>query len=109
MPVGMSRVFVGLLGSLEGFFKIVDRRVRITAAETKSIEPNQVEKRENFKNDFHKAVFYHFDSFIDQGLEPKEAVKRTNKALKDAEHPWATYDVVRTILSASGRLKKQKG
>ncbi len=108
MPVGMTRVFVNLLGSLEGFFKLIDRRVKSKGSAVKSVDPNQIEARKVGVNRFQDDVFALFDQFIGQGVDVKDAVKQTNLALKSKNHPWASYDVVRSILSTSGRLKKQK-
>jgi hypothetical protein len=58
---------------------------------------------------FDEKVFALFDGFRQQGLDMKEATKRTNYALKEKNHPWATYEVVADVLRKSGRFRKPKG
>lgn len=50
-----------------------------------------------------------FDGFRDQGLDMKEAAKRTNFALKAKKHPWAVYELVAGVLRKAGRFRKAKG
>ncbi len=61
------------------------------------------------KTSFEKKVCTLFDDFRGIGLDTKEAAKRTNFALKDQKHPWASYEVIADIIRKSGRFRKQKG
>ena len=61
------------------------------------------------KTSFEKKVCALFDDFRGIGLDTKEAAKRTNFALKDQKHPWASYEVIADIIRKSGRFRKQKG
>lgn len=70
------------------------------------VQPSQVER---LQADFAEKVCCLFDGFRRQGLDVKEATKRTNFALKAKNEPWATYEVVASVLRAAGRFRKQKG
>lgn len=59
-----------------------------------------------FEAEFRAAVCALFDGFIAAGLDEKEATRRTNSALKERKHPWATYDVVLKVLRDEGRFRK---
>lgn len=50
-----------------------------------------------------------FDAFRSQGHDLRESIKRTNFALKAKQHPWATYEVVASVIRETGRLRKAKG
>ena len=61
-------------------------------------------KQEDFRNE----VCALFDGFRKQGYDQKESTKRANFALKDKRHPWATYEVIASVLRKTGRLRKAK-
>lgn len=63
---------------------------------------------DNALAEFRKRVLLLFDGFRDQGLDMKEAVKRSNFALKAEKHPWATYEVIADIIRKTGRFRKTK-
>ena len=64
---------------------------------------------EQLHAEFRKTVCALFDGFQAQGLDAKEAAKRTNFALKEKNHPWATYETVAGVLRKAGRFRKAKG
>lgn len=108
LPVGMTRAFTSLLESLYGLFRFVDFKAKCQAREDQPLSPAEVfdtlERQELFRND----VLRIFDELVSQGVEVKEAVKRTNRAMKEQKHPWATHDLVSRVLSSSGRFKKRR-
>lgn len=108
MPVGMTRAFVTMLDSLQGFFRLVDYRSKLMAMDIKLKDPAEEQRVEEQKDDFAKSVSDLFMTLIDRGVDSKEAVKRTNQALKEQGHPWASYDVIRSTLSSSGCLREAK-
>jgi hypothetical protein len=58
--------------------------------------------------EFSAEVCALFDGFRGQGLDAREAAKRTNFALKAKNHPWATYDVVADEIRKTGRFRKDR-
>lgn len=66
----------------------------------------QVERQ---RAEFETEVCTLFDALRGEGVEPKEAAKRVNFALKARNHPWASFDVVSGILRAHGRFRKTAG
>jgi hypothetical protein len=64
-----------------------------------------VDERQAFRED----VCALFDDFRGQGLDVKEATRRTNFALKAKQHPWATHDVVSKALRDCGRFRTVRG
>lgn len=62
-------------------------------------------RSERLQEEFREEVCTLFDSFLAQGVESKEAIKRVNLALKDKKHPWATFEVVAGVLRSQGRLR----
>jgi hypothetical protein len=63
---------------------------------------------ERRQDEFSSQVCVIFDEFRAQGLDAKEAAKRTNFRLKDHKHPWATYEVIADILRKAGKFRKVK-
>lgn len=106
LPEGMTRVFVSLLQSLHGFFRFVDLKARVATIERKAVDPAEIRERQNLQAEFRSEVCRVFDEFRGQGLEVKEAVKRTNSALKAAGNPWATHAVVSDVLRGAGRFRR---
>jgi hypothetical protein len=108
MPEGLLRGFVPLLQSLHGFFRFADLKSRIAKFEEQPISPAEIEERRAVQDGFRNEVCATFDALIGQGLERKEAVKRTNQALKANNHPWASHATVTDILRAAGRFRSGK-
>lgn len=109
LPEGMTRVFVSMLESMTGFFRFIDIKARSASAVAKVHDPAQREKVEVMQKDFHKEVCEIFDGLIGQGLDVKEAVKRTNSTLKASGSPWATFETVQKVLRSEGRFRRRKG
>ncbi|MEZ4599217.1 MAG: hypothetical protein R2940_05465 [Syntrophotaleaceae bacterium] len=108
LPQGMTRAFVALLESLVGFVRFVDRKVSIAEAEARAVVPDEIEKAREHREEFQVEVCRLFDGFIQGGLEEKEALRRTNQAMKEQKHPWAVLDLVRITLRDAGRLGKRR-
>ena len=109
IPKGMLRAFTSLLDNLAGFFRFMDNKTRGVLIQEKLADLNEIEKARKVQTDFSEKVCSLYDGFIAHGLTQKEAVKRTNWALKDEKHPWANRDSVLDVLRAAGRFKKGSG
>lgn len=109
LPEGMTRVFVSMLESMSGFFRFIDIKARAAVGQSKAHDPALKLQAEKNQVEFRNEVLSLFDGFIGQGLEPKEAVKRTNSALKARNNPWATHEVVQGVVRASGRFRTKRG
>jgi hypothetical protein len=109
VPEGMTRVFVSLLESLTGLFRCINLKTRAASARAKCVDPADVLRREGQQETFRQEVLSVFDGLIGQGLTVKDAVKRTNSALKAQGNPWATYEVVQSIVRAAGRFRTKRG
>lgn len=109
LPEGMTRLFVSFLESMAGFFRLVDIKARSANAQVKAHDPAQREKVDSLHADFRQEVCEIYDGLIGQGVETKEAVKRTNSTLKARNHPWASFETVQKVLRSAGRFRRQKG
>lgn len=107
MPEGMVRGFVPLLQSLHGFFRFAELKLRIQKSEEAAIDPREIERRKESLAKFRKYVCQIYDGLISQGLERKEAVKRTNQALKAKKHPWANRSTIEDVLRAAGKFRRK--
>jgi hypothetical protein len=67
--------------------------------------PDLVAKRQA---EFSVEVCALFDGFRKQGFDMRESTKRTNYALKEKNHPWATYEVIASVLRETGRFRKPR-
>ncbi len=108
LPEGMTTAFVSLLQSLHGFFRFADLKARVATIERKVVDPGEIQGRRDLQNKFRDDVCRIFDEFRAQGLDPKEATKRTNSALKASGNPWATYAVVSEVLRGAGRFRQRR-
>jgi hypothetical protein len=106
LPEGMTRVFVQLLESMHGFFRFIDIKAKSAVAEKKAVEPSAIAEARERREAFTERVCSVFDALRGQGVELKEAISRTNTALKAENCPWATYETVVGVLRASGRFRK---
>ena len=93
-----------ILRFLEGG-KLTDEK-RALPARTGTPSPARVER---LQDEFRDEACAIFDDLRKQGYDMKEASKRTNFALKAKNHPWATYEVVTSVLRGAGRFRKLKG
>ena len=109
LPQGMTRTFVGLLESLAGLVRFVDHRVKISAAEVKAVDLDELADRRQLQEDHRQEVCALFDGFTASGLDRKQAVRRTSQALKGANHPWSTLDLVTLTLRECGRFRRGSG
>ncbi|MBN1140594.1 MAG: hypothetical protein JXB25_02180 [Deltaproteobacteria bacterium] len=109
VPKGMLRVFTSLLDNLGAFFRFMDNKTRGVLIQEKLADLAEIEKARKVQTDFSEKVCSFYDGFIAHGFPRKEAVKRTNWALKDEKHPWANRDSVLDVLRAAGRFKKGSG
>lgn len=108
MPNEMLRSFSTLLESMGGFFRIVNNKARSSSATIKAHDLDELERQSQFKSAFHSEVCSMFDSFISQGHVMKDAVKRTNFAMKAKKHPWASFYIIEKTLRSEGRLLSAK-
>jgi hypothetical protein len=106
LPEGMTRVFVQLLESMHGFFRFIDIKAKTAVATRRAVDPGAIAEAEDRHKAFKERVCSVFDAFRGQGIDPKEAISRTNAALKAENCPWATYENVTGVLRASGRFRK---
>ena len=106
LPEGMTRAFVTLLESMHGFFRCVDIKARSAVAQVKAEDPSFKAEVEKLQSDYREKCCEIFDGFRKQGHDKLEALKLTNRALKEKGHPWATYEIVMTALRSAGRLRK---
>lgn len=106
LPQGMTRAFVGLLESLTGLVRFVDHRAKVSAAEVKALDLGEIAERRQVLEDHRQEVCALFDRFTASGLDRKEAVRQTSQALKAANHPWATLDLVTLTLRECGRFRR---
>ena len=108
LPEGMTRVFVSMLESLHGFFRFIDLKSRAAVAESKPVDPAELIKRQQEVDALKNRICSVFDEFTDQGHPIREAIKRTNAALKAENHPWANHETVSAVLRAAKRLRKRR-
>jgi hypothetical protein len=91
--------------------------LRLLAGDSQEPSPSKPDRRkespatlktraEQLQDEFRQLVCSTFDALTRQGCDSKEAVKRTNSALKERKHPWATHDVISHVLRQAGRFRK---
>ncbi len=108
MPDQMVGAFATMLESQGELFKFIDRKRRIKVAENKAIDLDAIAERQKYVEEYQRLIVETFDKLVRSGRTVNEAVKETNKRLKEQGHPWACYDNVMRVLRAGGRLRKSK-
>lgn len=63
-------------------------------------------RSEQLRDEFRAEVCSMFDNLVKQGCDSKEATKRINFTLKVRKHPWATYEVISSVIRKTGRFRK---
>ena len=107
MPEGLSQAFMALLNSLYGLVQGIDNRTRASFTQARVHDPERIEATRQYQAAFRDAVCTRFDALRQTGVPVSEAIKQVNAALKADGHPWASYDLVRSQLSSTGRLRKK--
>ena len=105
LPDGMLRAFVALLDSLTGLVRFIDHKGRAAASSARAIDLDAVAERERVESEIRATVEKVFDGHREAGASVLDALKWTNRDLKAQGHRWASYLVVQSILSPSGRLR----
>jgi len=108
IPETMTRGFVTFLESMLGLMKTADRQALTAVRQSRPVDLEELKRKDQLKTDFIKLTCDTFDGFQAQGIEKKEAIKQTNALLKAKKHPWANHETIRSILSAEGRLRRNK-
>ncbi len=106
LPHGMTKVFASMLESMSGFFHFMHIKSKSAKASSAAVDPDEVLRREQRLTEFREKVFDLFDGFIMKGHSVKESISLSNLALKDIQHPWASYDIISQLLRSTGRLRK---
>ena len=106
LPADMIRSFVTFLESMSSLMCHADRLEEKANRETRPVDLDELAQADQLRADFEKRVCVLFHKQLNQGHDPKEAIKRTNKALKAENHPWATYETVKSTLSSCGELRR---
>lgn len=106
LPEGMTKVFSSMLESMSGFFHFMHIKTKTAKASSLVNDPSEIARREKLQGEFKHDTCKLFDGFISEGLSVKQAISLTNSALKEQNHPWASYDAIVRTLRATGRLKK---
>ncbi len=107
MPDTLTRGFVTFLESMLGLMKTADQRTRSAVRQSQPVDLEALAAKEQFKTAFVDRVCTTFDTLTGQGMARNEAISAVNSALKAENHPWATYELIRSILSSSGRLRSR--
>jgi len=102
------RFFAGPLPDLRGSALGASSKGRFASEESARRRVALGARAEVANVEFEKRVCALFDDFRGQGLDMKEAAKRTNFALKAKNDPWATYEVIASVLRKAGRFRRSK-
>jgi len=71
-------------------------------------EKKDLQERADIIAAYEKRVVGLFDCFVAQGQPLHEATRSVSRALAKEGHPWCDYDLVRHVISATGRLRRRK-
>lgn len=105
IPALMLNGFVGLLQGFQQSLKQSLFQLKYRKAESKALDPTDIEERRNRILEHEEKVFSIFDDLLGKNISAKEAVKMTGKKLRDKKYPWSQQDQILDILRTSGRLK----
>ena len=100
------RFFASPLPDLRGTALGTSHKGRFASEEAAQRRSAAAARAERETAEFEKRVCALFDDFRGQGLDMKEAAKRTNFAMKEKKHPWATYEVIASVLRKAGRFRR---
>ncbi|CAH2031255.1 hypothetical protein [Trichlorobacter ammonificans] len=105
MPEAMVRGFAAMLTSQAELFRFIEHKRRSVSARIKVHDLNEIAKREKFHSDNQRLIVETFDELVKQGASTNDAIKLTNRKLKDRGHPWACYNTVAEVVRSAGRLR----
>ncbi|MGE4579411.1 MAG: hypothetical protein AB7F21_07715 [Desulfuromonadales bacterium] len=108
LPEGMTRAYMTLLESLTGFVRVIDNKAQGSFREVRVQSPSAISEAKRLQEAFTADICHRFDVLIGAGVPRNDAIKCVNDALKAEKHPWAGYDLVRSTLSAAGKLRRPK-
>ena len=68
----------------------------------------ETERIKKAQDEFKELVLNIFDDLVKEGTPLREAIKETNRIMKDNNHKWGCYYLVSEVIRKEGRLKKTK-
>jgi hypoxanthine-guanine phosphoribosyltransferase len=108
IPDGMIKPTSDLLESLHGIFKFTDIKKRNYQAQEKVHDLDEIQKRNDYRDDMTSKVIQIFDDLLASGLTMRQAISETNKTLKLNGTAFLTVYQVELILREAGKLRKAK-
>lgn len=98
------RVFLQVLDSLSGLFKMVNNKAKASIAMQRV--PETLAKGRDYYLEYSSAVVDTFREFVKSGeYSPTQCLSATLRAVK-LTYPNASYESVRSLVGKSGDLKK---
>lgn len=87
------------------FLAFFDQKNRQNVPIIKSVQCSDGEK---LQMEIHQKIYDFFDTSLSSGMSTNEALSDSLKRLKATGYVNLTYDLVKSILSKSGRLRTKK-
>lgn len=107
LPEGLTRGFVTFLDAMHGLMRCADQQAVKAKRAAAPLDLDKLEEAQQRTDAFKAEVCTRFDQLTNQGVTKAEAIKKVNTQFKAEGHPWAGHEVIRSILSKAGRLRKQ--
>jgi len=104
LPPDLVRDYCRFLESLADFFHTVDRKAKIERAHVDTAtRAAQVEEGKQRLAEYDARLSTSYDAYLASGLDRKNATKSVASDLRRDNHPWSTFDLVRSRLVKLGR------
>jgi len=103
LPPDLVADYCQFLDALSNFFRVTKRKASLVESLVRATSPERLEEVERSLSDYRSLLVTSFDSYVESGLDRKEAVKRVAADLRAKSHPWCAVHVVRSQLVLAGR------
>ena len=103
LPPEHLQDYVKLLQSLSGLLQYAKRQAHYQEIRSEALSQERAIEAQEQIQQYRADLVQRYDSYLDQGLGRKEAIKQISQDLKTENHPWYYVDQIRSNLIAGGR------
>lgn len=107
VPAAFAATLPNLLASLQDSFKLMSQKAKVAQAVMRSSDPEEIKKREEYRQKLDATILHRFDLFVSAGNTPRESVRLTRDYFRHRDFETTCY-IVELVARQNGRFRKTK-
>lgn len=107
VPAAFAATLPNLLSSLHDSFKLMSQKAKVAQAVMRSSDPEEIKKREEYRQKLNATILHRFDLFVSAGNTPQQSVRLTRDYFRQRDFETTCY-IVELVARQNGRFRKNK-